>query len=84
MIPITPIPGGALVLLEADRIEAVEAADDTVVVLTDRRRVVVTESPEAIVASIHRARAGRLARASAHRVCTEAEVLEFRPRAVAG
>lgn len=61
MIPITPIEG-MTILLSVDTIAAIESTPETVVVLVDQRRMVVSDKPETIVRNINRRRAARIAR----------------------
>ena len=62
MIPITPV-AGLTVLLDVDLIEAIEPAAHPILVLVDGRRMVVMDSPTALLERIRRARAARLAAA---------------------
>lgn len=48
---------GEAVFLNADLIETVEAAPDTIVTLVDGRRIVVLENPADVIAAITRFRA---------------------------
>ena len=83
MIPVTPI-AGRTILLDADKIEAIEVTPATVIVLTDHQRMVVTDEAESVVASIGKARAARLASVARLKRTRNADVIPFRPRAVAG
>ena len=60
MIPITPIEG-ITILLDVDEIFAIESMPETVVVLVDQRRMVVSDRPESIVKNIRNRRAARVA-----------------------
>ena len=64
--------------------KTLEVTPATVIVLTDRQRMVVTDEPESVVASIGRARAARLASVARLKRTRNADVIPFRPRAVAG
>jgi len=80
MIPVTPIVGRTIVL-DADAIAAIESNPETIVVLYDRRRMLVTDHAETLVSRISRARAARLATARDLRPRDEADVLSFPGRA---
>ena len=76
MIPVTPI-AGRTILLDADLIEAIETDPNTVVVLADRRRMVVQDVAETLVAHIGKVRANRLAAAHTPRTQSDATVIPF-------
>jgi uncharacterized protein YlzI (FlbEa/FlbD family) len=76
MIPVTPIVGRTI-LLDADAIAAIESNPETVIVLTDRRRMVVADAAEALVNRIGKARASRLAKAQDLRPRRGADVIAF-------
>ena len=50
MIPVTPLAGGTI-LINADIIEAIETDPNTVIVLANGRRMIVTDDP-ALVTSV--------------------------------
>ena len=75
MIHLHRIKGEELVL-NADLIELIEATPDTVITLIDGRKIVVQESPDAVVDAVRRFRAGVLASAEAIR-SQPAELLAF-------
>lgn len=77
MIPVTPIAGGTM-LLNADLIEAIEHDPNTVILLANGRRMVVTEDPETLVAHINRVRASLLAAIQDVTPRDEAKVVPFR------
>lgn len=81
MIPVTPIVGRTI-LLDADAIAAIESNPETIIVLTDRRRMLVIDHAETLVSRIGRARAARLAKAQDLRPRRDADVLSFPERAV--
>lgn len=62
MIPITPLEG-LTVLLDVDLIEAIEPSPQPIIVLTNGRRLVVSDAPDSLLERIRRARASRLAAA---------------------
>ena len=62
MIPITPLEG-LTVLLDVDLIEAIEPSSQPVIILTNGRRLVVSDAPDSLLERIRRARASRLAAA---------------------
>ena len=76
MIPVTPILGRTI-LLAADAIAAIESNPETIIVLTDRRRMVVTDAAEELVERIGRARASRLAKTQDLRTRRDADVIAF-------
>ncbi len=76
MIPVTPI-AGRTILLDADAIAAIESNPETIIILADRRRMVVTDPAETLVARIERARAARLAKAQDLRPRSDANVIAF-------
>lgn len=63
-------------VLNADLIELIERTPDTVITLIDGRKLVVQESPETVVDSVRRFRAGVLASAEAIR-SRPADLLAF-------
>ncbi len=75
MINLHRIKGEALVL-NADLIELIEETPDTVITLIDGRKLVVQESPQAVVDAVRRFRAGVLANAEAIR-SQPADLLAF-------
>ena len=77
MIPVTPLAGGTI-LINADIIEAIETDPNTAIVLANGRRLIVADEPEALVASIGRARAAVLAAAQSITPRTDAKVLPLR------
>lgn len=60
MIPVTPT-AGLTILLDVDSVAAIESAPETVIVFTDGRRMVVSDSAEALVRRIARCRSARIA-----------------------
>ncbi|MCP3977321.1 MAG: flagellar FlbD family protein [bacterium] len=78
MIPVAPIAGGTI-LLNADLIEAIESDPDTVIVLANGRRMVVTDDPQTLVHHISRARAAVLAAAQDVAPRGNATVVPLRP-----
>ncbi len=58
---------GEELILNADLIESIEQTPDTVITLIDGRKLVVHESPDAVVDAVRRFRAGVLADAEAIR-----------------
>ena len=80
MIPVTPIVGRTI-LLDADAIAAIESNPETIVVLTDERRMVVTDPADVLVRRIGRARAARLARVQDLRPRRGGDVIAFPKRA---
>lgn len=78
MIPVAPIAGGTI-LLNADLIEAIESDPETVIVLANGRRMVVTDDPQTLVDHISRARAAVLAAAQDITPRGNATVVPFRP-----
>ncbi len=78
MIPVAPIAGGTI-LLNADLIEAIESDPDTVIVLANGRRMVVTDDPHTLVQHISRARAAVLAAAQDIVPRGNAKVVPLRP-----
>lgn len=66
MIPVHRIKGERL-FVNADLIESIEVAEDTILTLVDGRRAVVTESPEEIVEAIRAFRASVIVAAEAQR-----------------
>jgi uncharacterized protein YlzI (FlbEa/FlbD family) len=79
MIPVSPIVGRTI-LLDAEAIAAVESNPETIIVLADRRRMVVTDTADAVVARIEKARAARLARGQDLRPRSGADVIAFPER----
>lgn len=73
MIPVTPIEGQRI-LVNADLIEEVESILDTIIVLANGRRLLVTDTPTEIVDRIRNVRASVLAYAD--------DILESRPGVV--
>lgn len=78
MIPVAPIAGGTI-LLNADLIEAIESDPDTVIVLANGRRMVVTDDPQTLVSHISRARAAVLAAAQDITPKGNATIVPLRP-----
>jgi uncharacterized protein YlzI (FlbEa/FlbD family) len=61
MIPVTPT-AGLTILLDVDTVAAIESTPETVIVFTDGRRMLVSDSADALVRRIARCRSTRIAR----------------------
>ena len=79
MIPVTPLAGGT-VLINADLIEAIETDPNTVIILANGRRLVVSDDPTTLVDHISRSRANVLAALQGISSRQDAEVVPLRPR----
>ena len=76
MIPVTPLVGRTI-LLDAEAIAAIESNPETIVVLTDQRRMVVADTADELVHRIGKARASRLAKTQDLRPRRDADVIAF-------
>ena len=79
MIPVTPLAGGT-VLINADLIEAIETEPNTVIILANGRRLVVSDDPNTLVDHISRSRANVLAALQGISSRQDAKVVPLRPR----
>lgn len=82
MIPVTPLRGGWKILLNPDMIASIEAEPDTVIVLLNGRRMVVSDPYPQLIERIGLLRASVLAAAEDILEGPKAQVVALRPRSV--